>query len=352
GNIVNVTLSNTSGDIDFDIFASDCLTLIGSAEGSWSLNNTGVAALDLVFEAKNDSLAGGPCSIYDLDIAIAPDPCGPGNDDAFEDNDDCATATPMTDGTTSGLWASQTDHDHYSFCVANGATVNIDLLFTSADGDMDGFLRAASSLECGNGNGADELADGFSGSDNENITWTNNTGADLEVILEVNVWSGSSISCNTYDMVISGTGNGLGIIGSMYCDANPNTTGAVASIYGTGDIVAANNDFGLLAFGLPEGQFGYFIGSFGQAQVNNPGGSDGNLCVGGGSAIARFLPTLGSVFGGQLAGSIDLTNVPLPPTLDAMLVSGDTFNFQLWYRDGSSLSGDNNFSRGLEVTFQ
>ncbi len=140
--------------------------------------------------------------------------------------------------------------------------------------------------------------------------------------------------------------------GSMYCTAEVNTTGFASSIFGTGDIVAANNAFGLLATGLPEGEFGYFIGSFGQAQVAMPGGSSGNLCVGGGLAIARFLPTLGAITGGQLAGSVDLTNVPLPPTFSGMIMGGDTFNFQLWHREGGTLSGMSNFSPGLEVTFQ
>ncbi len=353
GEILSLTATNVTGDVDFNVLESDCLTVIGAAEGSFTLNNTGAVALDVVIEAANDSIGGGPCAIYDLDIAIAPDPCDPGNDDALEDNDDCASATAMTDGTTTGLFVSKTDKDFYAFCVANGATVNIDMLFTSANGDMDGFLRAADSLECGNGNGSDELADGFSGSDNENITWTNNTGADLDVILEVNLWDNAgNPDCNTYDLVITGAGNCNGYLGSMYCTAEINTTGVVSSIFGTGDIVAANNAFGLLATDLPNGEFGYFIGSFGQAQVNMPGGSSGNLCVGGGLAIARFLPTLGTIAGGQLAGSVDLTDVPLPPTMSGMILGGDTFNFQLWHREGGPLSGMSNFTPGLEVTFQ
>ncbi|MCP5023993.1 MAG: hypothetical protein GY930_19780 [bacterium] len=141
-------------------------------------------------------------------------------------------------------------------------------------------------------------------------------------------------------------------IGTMYGTAVKNSTGVVSSIFGSGDLVAANNAFGLVATGLPNGEFGYFIGSFGQAQVNMPGGSNGNLCVGGGQAIARFLPTLGVIAGGQISGAVDLTNVPLPPTMTGMILGGDTFNFQLWHREGGSLSGESNFTPGLEVTFQ
>ncbi len=145
---------------------------------------------------------------------------------------------------------------------------------------------------------------------------------------------------------------GNSYLGTMYCNAEMNSTGVVSSIFGSGDLVAANNAFGIVATDLPNGEFGYFIGSFGQAQVNMPGGSNGNLCVGGGQAIARFLPTLGVIADGQFSSAVDLTNVPLPPTMTGMILGGDTFNFQLWHREGGSLSGQSNFSPGLEVTFQ
>ncbi|MFT5058059.1 MAG: hypothetical protein ACI89E_000830, partial [Planctomycetota bacterium] len=349
GNIVTVTINQIGGDTDFNVFLADCVTSLGAPFGSWSVNNTGATSLDLVFEAFNFSGAG-PCSSYELEVTIAPDPCGPSNDDALEDNDDCATALPMTDGTTTGLFASDTDNDFYAFCVANGATVTVDILFDNSLGDMDLFLREPSSPGCGGEHGgADLLAEGWSASDNENLVWTNTTGADIDVVLQVDIFNAG---CNTYDMTIAGTGNCNGYLGAMYCTAEMNTTGVISSIFGTGDIVASNNAFGLLATGLPDGEFGYFIGSFGQAQVNNPGSSSGNLCVGGGLAIARFLPTLGAIAGGQIAGSVDLNNVPLPPTFAGMILSGDTFNFQLWHREGGPLSGMSNFSPGLEVTFQ
>jgi hypothetical protein len=352
GNILTVTLTQNSGDTDFNILESDCLTAAGAPFGSWTVNNTGAVSLDLVFEAFNYSPAGA-CSIYDLDIAIAPDPCSSAADDSYEENDDCANAAPMVDGTYTGLVVAAADEDFYAFCVGNGDTLSIDLLFIDADGDIDGFLRAASSAQCGAGNGTEELADGFSSSDNESIVWTNNTGADLDVILQVNVFvGGGGVQCNDYDMVVSGSGNCNGYLGTQYCTAVANTTGFPSNIYGTGDIVAANNAFGLLATGLPDGEYGYFIGSFGQDFVANPGGSTGNLCVGGGLALARFLPTLAAIAGGQISGSVDLTDVPLPPTMTGMILSGDTFNFQLWHREGGPLSGMSNFSPGLEVTFQ
>ena len=191
----------------------------------------------------------------------------------------------------------------------------------------------------------------FSGTDDETLTWTNDTGADLDVVLEVNAWDSASnpADCNNYDLMISGAGNCNGQLGTEYCTANPNSTGVVSTIYGTGSNVAADNNFTLVAEDVPDGQFMYFIGSFGQDQVNNPGGSNGNLCVGGGQQIARFLPTTGTTAGNMHSGMVDLTDVPLNTGMVEMIIAGDTFNFQGWHRENG---GQSNFTPGLEVTFQ
>ncbi len=341
GEIGTVLLNQQSGDTDVTVMHADCVGVYGTIGAGFHFTNTGATAIDVMFNTWNDN-SGSSCSIYDLDISFAPDPCAASNDDALEDNDDCASAVAMVDGTNTGLWISDADEDFYSYCVGNGETIVIDALFIDADGDID--LDLLDGADCSTALGSSSSVD-----DDEHITWTNTTGVDMDVVLRVFFWD---TGCNNYDLVVSGSGNCNGVIGTMYCDAVPNSTGAIANIYGAGSIVAADNNFGLLAFGLPEGEFGYFIGSFGQAQVNNPGSSNGNLCVGGGESVARFLSTLGSVFGGQLSGSVDLTNVPLPPTFTGMILAGDTFNFQLWHRDGGALSGQSNFSRGLEVTFQ
>ncbi|MCB9908363.1 MAG: hypothetical protein H6830_11645 [Planctomycetes bacterium] len=349
GYVMTLTETFDSNETDYNLYDTGCANLLISGDSNgFAVTNTGAVAASVVIEAHNWSGASLPCGDYDFDLAVDPDPCGPGNDDSLEDNDDCASATPMVDGTTTGLFVSKTDKDFYSFCVADGATVTIDILFTNANGDIDGFLRAASSASCGLGNGADELTDGFSSTDNENLTWTNTTGASLDVVLEVNVYTNSASNCNTYDLMISGSG-GCGI-GTVYCVANANSTGFVSTIAATGSDVAADNNFTLVSTNLPDGEFMYFIGSYGQDQVNNPGGSEGNLCVGGGLAIARFLPTLGAIAGGMHSGMIDLTNIPLNTGSVEMILAGDTFNFQGWHRETST--GSSNFTPGLEVTFQ
>ena len=128
-------------------------------------------------------------------LNISTDPCTSG-DDPLEDNDSCATATDLSLSGSNvfepNLFVSKFDKDHYAFTVAAGATVQIELLFDNSLGDIDAFLREASSPDCGSGNGANELASGFSSDDNESFSWRNTSLTCAEVVLEVNVYDDPS----------------------------------------------------------------------------------------------------------------------------------------------------------------
>ena len=54
---------------------------------------------------------------------------------------------------------------------------------------------------------------------------------------------------------------------------------------------------------------------------------------------------------GSIALPIDLTMHPTPNGLISVL-PGESWNFQLWYRDSVSGSATSNFSNGLQLTFQ
>jgi len=135
-------------------------------------------------------------------------------------------------------------------------------------------------------------------------------------------------------------------VGAMYCASNPNSTGALGELFGTGSNVVARNNLHLLAVGVPPSQFGFFVAS------PNPGSapaanSVGVLCLGG--PFARFdaqvLQT--AEFGTAVGTRIDLGAMPLnPPT---PVFPGQTWYFQYWHRDTVGVS---NFSNGLQVTFQ
>lgn len=132
----------------------------------------------------------------------------------------------------------------------------------------------------------------------------------------------------------------------------PNSTGAAAVLGATGSDVVANNDVTLTCTGLPPNSFGYFLSGTAQTLVVAPGGSQGNLCVGG--TVGRFNRAAfneiqNSGASGQFSLVIDLTNMPTP-TGPEVLMAGDTRTFQCWYRDANP-TATSNFSDGVEVMF-
>ena len=139
-------------------------------------------------------------------------------------------------------------------------------------------------------------------------------------------------------------------IGTTYCTTAPNTTGAVTAISASGSTVVSANDVTLVGADMPPNTFGMFVVSRDQGFVMNPGGSQGNLCLGG--AIGRFTQSIvNSGAAGQVSVSIDLTNIPHPLTHFAVM-PGDTLNFQLWHRDTVPMVGaTSNYSEGLEISF-
>ncbi|MEM1452748.1 MAG: choice-of-anchor B family protein [Planctomycetota bacterium] len=138
-------------------------------------------------------------------------------------------------------------------------------------------------------------------------------------------------------------------IGTVYCDGVANSTGGVATIIGSGSAIIAQNNLSLTAVDLPFSTTGYMIVSRDEAFVPNPGGSQGNLCVGG--ATGRYLGQVGnSGFFGSFTTTIDVLAIPQSSGAVAAL-PGETFRFQVWYRDANP-TVTSNFTRGYAVTFQ
>ncbi len=160
--------------------------------------------------------------------------------------------------------------------------------------------------------------------------------------------SGSIVEAAVDDFDISDVNCGDGI-GTLYCDAENNSTGREATVLATGSAEAALNDLTLTVIDLPFLSSGYFIVSRNQGFVANPGGSQGNLCVGSGTG--RYLGQVGnSGFVGSFSISVDTTAIP-QPSMSVPALPGETWNFQCWYRDQNPGSASN-FSRGYSVTFQ
>lgn len=136
------------------------------------------------------------------------------------------------------------------------------------------------------------------------------------------------------------------ILGVRTCSPNEdNSTGRPGVITVEGSTFVAKNRVTLLATELPAGQPGYFLASQTPDFVPQPGGSVGNLCLGGQIARWRKKVKLSDPTG-SLSISVDLTDVPLgTPTA---VQPGETWHFQAWFRDGAR----SNFTDAVAVTFQ
>jgi hypothetical protein len=141
-------------------------------------------------------------------------------------------------------------------------------------------------------------------------------------------------------------------VGTNYCVANANSTGVPATMTSTGSASLSDNDLVIQSLNMPNFSFGFFITGQTQDFVMNPGGSAGNLCLGGdfGRGVAGGIANTGST--GMISGAVDWTSLPQPGGAVAAMV-GDTWNFQCWMRDTDGMGGaTSNFSDGYSVTVQ
>jgi len=144
---------------------------------------------------------------------------------------------------------------------------------------------------------------------------------------------------------------GVPVIGERYCDpAVANSSGAPAVLRALGSTAVQDDDLTLVASSLPAFTSGYMLASRDEGFAAQPGGSQGNLCLGG--TIARFRAQVtGSGSDGRIEVPIDLTAIPItPPTA---ILPGETWRFQCWFRD-QLLFGvtSSNFTDAVRVTFQ
>ena len=141
-------------------------------------------------------------------------------------------------------------------------------------------------------------------------------------------------------------------IGTNYCSAAVNSTGASGQISALGSDVAADNNVVLTSSSLPQNAFGFFLTGQTQGFTQTPGGSSGNLCLGG--AIGRYVgpgQIQNSGSAGEFSLTLDLTATPQPTGL-VSVQAGETWNFTCWHRDAFSGSTTSNFTDGLEIQFQ
>jgi hypothetical protein len=119
-------------------------------------------------------------------------------------------------------------------------------------------------------------------------------------------------------------------LGSAYCSAESNSTGAPSVTLPVGSTEVSLNALRLQTQGLPPSQFGYYVMSMARADVLYPGGSNGRLCLGG--RIGRLMSEAKlSSSSGVMDAAVDLTSMPVWPRVAAN--PGETWYFQAWHRD-------------------
>ena len=143
-----------------------------------------------------------------------------------------------------------------------------------------------------------------------------------------------------------------GTIGTIFCSPQRiNSTGTDGKLEATGSTLVTDNDVTLRAYDLPLQSFGFAIVSRTQGFVPGPTGPQ--LCLTG--QIGRYVGS-GQIMNSGTAGEwtlpIDLTQVPQPNGF-VTAVAGDTWNFEVWYRDVTPQgTASSEFTTGLEITFQ
>jgi hypothetical protein len=152
------------------------------------------------------------------------------------------------------------------------------------------------------------------------------------------------------NVTIDTAGGGLG---TSYCGpAANNSTGSPGTLAATGSALVATNDVTLVASALPMNSFGFFLASRTAGFVANPGGSQGNLCLG--SPIGRYvgpgqIQNSGAI--GSFSLALDLAVTP-QPSGSVAVVAGETWRYQSWYRDAVGGVATSNFTDGLEIAYQ
>ncbi|MEZ6015106.1 MAG: right-handed parallel beta-helix repeat-containing protein [Planctomycetota bacterium] len=141
-------------------------------------------------------------------------------------------------------------------------------------------------------------------------------------------------------------------IGAVFCSANTNSSALVGRLDAVGSEALVDNDVTLVATSLPANSNGFFLTSRAQGFVANPGGSTGNLCLGG--AIGRYVGP-GQIQNSGAAGTfslvLDVVALPQPNGVVAAQ-AGETWNFQAWYRDQVLGFPTSNFTDGASITFR
>lgn len=136
---------------------------------------------------------------------------------------------------------------------------------------------------------------------------------------------------------------------TVACSQSPNSTGQVGLMGAVGSRSVVANVLTLTARNLPPNQFGIPIVARTSSFVANPGGSDGNLCLGG--TIGRFNGLVrSSGAAGTFAFPVDLTRFPQGAGF-AAVAPGESWVFQCWHRQTTAGAPSSCFTQAVRIFF-
>lgn len=138
-------------------------------------------------------------------------------------------------------------------------------------------------------------------------------------------------------------------IGTSYCAATINSTGAAGSLLVGGSDCVVHDSLTLTAINLPTNAFGYFLCSD-TAGSSMPPNSQGTLCLGG--SIGRQVG--GQVYNSGTLGLIRTTStltLPHPSLGTVQVMGGETWHYQAWFRDSLGGVATSNLTDGVSLTY-
>lgn len=141
-----------------------------------------------------------------------------------------------------------------------------------------------------------------------------------------------------------------GALGTIFCQAIPNSSGNRGQIDAYGSRNTQQNNVTLRATKLPPGQFGIFIVSRDARFV--PGTTAPNLCLS--SGIGRLIgpgQVLQADASGRFSLQLDVNAIPIGGNLFSAQ-PGESWSFQAWHRDIGGSHPSSNLTDGTTVTFE
>lgn len=159
--------------------------------------------------------------------------------------------------------------------------------------------------------------------------------------------SGFPTQLGTYNLEIACPGCPVSSVGVAVCLAVvPNSTGLPGRLTAIGERDLPSNNLILSATQLPDGMFGLFLAARGVGFMANPGGSQGNICLG--APMVRFTDVIPLSDLGALVYRVDLGNIPASPTVPVL--AGEVWYFQCWHRDVNP-TATSNFTDAIGIDF-